>query len=113
MAIKSLERKGLLKVFRTYEKTNKYFIGEKEVNTIKWYGKNFKGWKEGEDQPPLELTENEETESTDENIPAEKTPFEEIRDMEIEQDRQRKNYKRKNGYEETRETKNFDEKKYL
>jgi hypothetical protein len=41
MAIKGLERKGLLKVFRTNRNTNKYYIGEKQYRTLQWYGKNF------------------------------------------------------------------------
>jgi hypothetical protein len=62
-AIQGLEKKGLLKVYRKYEKTNKYYIGEKQYNRLQWYGKVFKGWKTGEEiELPQELLDNEETE---------------------------------------------------
>jgi hypothetical protein len=79
-AIKGLERKGLLKVFRTTRNTNKYFIGEKQVKILQWYGKNFKGWKDGIIEPPEEITENE---TENDNEPQEKTLFEEIIECEF------------------------------
>ncbi|GHT71158.1 hypothetical protein FACS1894110_23790 [Spirochaetia bacterium] len=75
--IQGLEKKGLLKVYRKYEKTNKYFIGEKQYNCLRWYGKFFKGWKAGEEiELPQELIDNEEIEMLT-NEPQEETLFEE------------------------------------
>jgi hypothetical protein len=94
-AIQGLERKGLLKVFRTHEKTNKYYIGEKQYKCLQWYGDNFKGWKNGEIELPQELTDSEETEILPENKPQEKTPFEEITEIEVQQEQQRIRPKRR------------------
>jgi hypothetical protein len=79
--IKELERKGLLKVYRKYEKVNKYFIGEKQYRVIQWYGKNFKGWKQREEiELPPELIDNNETETSENQ---EKTLFEELAEYEL------------------------------
>jgi hypothetical protein len=108
-AVQGLERKGLLKVFRKHEKTNKYYIGEKQVKCLQWYGKNFKGWKNGEIDLPQEFTETEKT--IQETGLREKTPFEDIVDMEIEQQNKGKNNQRKFINEES--IKPPDEKQYL
>ena len=118
-AIKGLERKGLLKVFRNYNgnntKTNKYYIGEKQVLTLEWYGRNFKGWKDGIIELPKELTENE---IENEKEQQEKTLFEEITEIELGRDNYVIKNNRKNKNEEivmtdNELTKPLSEKKYI
>lgn len=58
-AIKSLERKGLLGVFRENRNMNKYFIGIKQVRVLQWYGKHFTQWKDGVIESAIESAENE------------------------------------------------------
>jgi len=66
-AIKSLERKGLLKVFRENRFMNKYFIGEQQVRYLKWYGEHFKQWKEGVIESATESIEIETENHNEEN----------------------------------------------
>ncbi|GHV86977.1 hypothetical protein AGMMS50255_2730 [Spirochaetia bacterium] len=86
--IQGLERKGLLKVFRQFETINKYYIGERQIQTIKWYGKVFRGWKDGAGiELPPELIDGGATET---NEGQEKTLYDELMEAEIEAEKIRK-----------------------